>query len=50
MASTLARLRPARVICETPIESEAARMLRDRGYQASMLDEIPGGIPNLLFE
>ncbi len=27
-----------------------ARMLRERGYRASTLDEIPGGIPNLLFE
>ena len=50
MASTLTRLRPARVMCETPLESEAARMLGDCGYRASMLDEIPGGIPNLLFE
>ena len=50
MSSTLTRLRPARIICETPIESEAAKMLRDRGYRASVVDEIPGGIPNLLFE
>ena len=50
MASTLFRLRPARIICETPIESEAAKMLRDRGYHASVVDEIRGGIPNLLFE
>jgi FkbM family methyltransferase len=50
MSSTLARFRPARIICETPIESEAATMLRDRGYLASVVDEIPGGIPNLLFK
>ena len=50
MSSTLTRLRPARIICETPIESEAAKMLRDRGYRVSVVDEIPGGIPNLLFE
>jgi len=25
-------------------------MLRDQGYRVSTLDEIPGGIPNLLFE
>ena len=50
MSSTLARFRPAQIICETPIESEAAKMLRDRDYRASVVDEIPGGIPNLLFE
>ncbi len=50
MSSTLTRLRPARIICETPIESEAAKMLRDRDYRASVVDEISGGIPNLLFE
>ena len=50
MSSTLASLRPARIICETPLESDAVRMLRDRGYRVSTLDEIPGGIPNLLFE
>ena len=26
------------------------QILRDRGYRVSTLDEIPGGIPNLLFE
>ena len=50
MSSTLTHCRPARIICETPIESEAAKMLRDRGYRASVVDEIPGGISNLLFE
>jgi FkbM family methyltransferase len=50
MSSTLTRLRPGRIICETRIESEAERMLRDCGYRASVVDEIPGGIPNLLFE
>ena len=50
MASTITHRRPLRIICETPIESEAAKMLRDRGYRASVVDEIPGGIPNLLFE
>jgi len=50
MFATFARLRPKRIICETPLESDAVRILRDRGYRASTLDEIPGGIPNLLFE
>ena len=50
MSAAFASLRPARIICETPLESDAARILRDRGYRASILDEIPGGIPNLLFE
>ena len=50
MSSTFTRLRPRRIICETPVSSDAVRILRDRGYQPSMLDEIPGGIPNLLFE
>lgn len=50
MSATFAHLRPARIICETPMASDAVRMLRDRGYRVSTLDEIPGGIPNLLFE
>jgi FkbM family methyltransferase len=50
MSATLTSLRPKRIICETPIASDAVRMLRDRGYRVSTLDEIPGGIPNLLFE
>jgi FkbM family methyltransferase len=50
MSATFASLRPKRIICETPLESDAVRVLRDRGYRVSTLDEIPGGIPNLLFE
>jgi FkbM family methyltransferase len=50
MSATFARLRPRRIICETPLDSDAVRILRDRGYRSSMLDEVPGGIPNLLFE
>jgi len=50
MASAWATLRPARIICETALGSDAVRMLRDQGYRVSTLDEIPGGIPNLLFE
>jgi FkbM family methyltransferase len=50
MSATFTSLRPRRIICETPLESEAVGILRDRGYRASILDEIPGGIPNLLFE
>ena len=50
MSAAFETLRPARIICETPLESAAVRMLRDRGYRVSTLDAIPGGIPNLLFE
>lgn len=50
MSATFASLRPKRIICETPLESDAVRILRDRGYRVSTVDEIPGGIPNLLFE
>lgn len=49
MRDTLARCPPRRIICETSPGSEAAALLRARGYEQSMLDEIPGGIPNLLF-
>ena len=41
---------PRRIICETPLDSLAVKLLRGRGYRVSMLDEIRGGIPNLLFE
>jgi FkbM family methyltransferase len=50
MASTFDANRPKRIICETPRDSEAVAFLRDRGYTMSMLDEVRGGIPNLLFE
>ena len=50
MASLLTNQPPARIICETRHDSDACRLLLERGYQVSMLDEIPGGIPNLLFE
>jgi FkbM family methyltransferase len=50
MSATLTSVRPKRIICETPWSGEAVRVLRERGYRATMLDEIPGGIPNLLFE
>jgi FkbM family methyltransferase len=50
MPETFARVRPSRIICETSPEGEAARLLRGRGYAMSILDEVPGGIPNLLFE
>ena len=49
MRQTLDRLRPPRIICETVPGSDAGRLLIGRGYRVSMLDEIPGGIPNLLF-
>ena len=32
------------------LSSEAVKILRDRATASSTLDEIPGGIPNLLFE
>jgi FkbM family methyltransferase len=50
MSAAFASLRPARIICETPLDGDAVRILRDRGYRVSTLDEIPGGIPNVLFE
>jgi FkbM family methyltransferase len=50
MSATFASVRPKRIICETQPSSDAVRILRDRGYHASTLDEVPGGIPNLLFE
>ena len=33
MSAAFETLRPARIICETPLESAAVRMLRDRGYR-----------------
>jgi FkbM family methyltransferase len=50
MSAAFASIRPRRIICETAEDSEAVAILRAQGYRASMLDEIPGGIPNLLFE
>jgi len=50
MTQTFAKVRPRRIICETPRGSEAVKLLGSRGYAVSTLDEIPGGIPNLLFE
>ncbi|HSC28323.1 MAG TPA: FkbM family methyltransferase [Vicinamibacterales bacterium] len=50
MEQTIGRLRPRRIICETLPEGEADAFLRARGYARTVLDEIPGGIPNLLFE
>jgi FkbM family methyltransferase len=50
MAGTFDRVRPTRIICETPLDSDAVKFLRARGYKASILDQIPGAIPNQLFE
>jgi FkbM family methyltransferase len=50
MSATLGSLRPRRIICETPVGSDAVKMLTACGYRVSTADEIPGGIPNLLFE
>jgi FkbM family methyltransferase len=50
MTGTLASNPPRALICETMPDSAAARRLRDCGYRSSIVDDIPGGIPNLLFE
>jgi FkbM family methyltransferase len=50
MENTFSANRPTRIICETPLDSEAVGFLRAKGYTMSMLDEIRGGIPNVLFE
>jgi FkbM family methyltransferase len=50
MSHAFGRVRPRRIICETQTDSEAAALLRTHGYRMTTLDEIPGGIPNLLFE
>jgi FkbM family methyltransferase len=50
MSGVLMDRPPVRIICETRHDSDACRFLIERGYRMSMLDEIPGGIPNLLFE
>jgi FkbM family methyltransferase len=50
MRGTLERLRPRRIICETPTDSTAVTLLRGRGYKMSVLEDIRYGIPNLLFE
>jgi FkbM family methyltransferase len=50
MARTLERGSPRRIICETMPSSDAVEMLHARRYCSSIVDEIPGGIPNLLFE
>lgn len=38
MQRTLAAHPPRRIVCETPMESAAARMLLERGYSARLLD------------
>lgn len=50
MRRTLERRRPTRVICETQPGGPAARRLLDAGYRMTVVDAVPGGIPNLLFE
>ncbi|HYW08025.1 MAG TPA: FkbM family methyltransferase, partial [Longimicrobium sp.] len=39
MERTLAAHPPRRIVCETPGDSAAARMLLERGYSASSLDD-----------
>jgi len=50
MAETLDRIQPRRFIVETMTGSDAVALLHARGYRSTVLDEIHGGIPNLLFE
>jgi hypothetical protein len=50
MRRTLDRFRPRAIICETPERGPAVEFLRTLGYRVSVLDKIPGGVPNLLFE
>jgi FkbM family methyltransferase len=50
MAGAFETNRPKRIICETPLDSDAVGLLRSKGYTMRMLDEVRGGIPNLLFE
>jgi hypothetical protein len=50
MATAFETIRPTRIICETPLDSDAVTLLRGKGYTMTMLDEVRGGIPNLLFE
>jgi FkbM family methyltransferase len=50
MIETLDRIRPRRLIVETMRGSEAVALLHARGYRSTVLDEIHGGIPNMLFE
>ena len=49
MRRTLERLRPRTIICETAEHGPAVEVLRSFGYGVSVLDRIPGGVPNLLF-
>jgi FkbM family methyltransferase len=48
MERTLAVCPPRRIVCETPLDAEPARMLVARGYSASPLDH-GGGQGNVLF-
>ena len=50
MRRTLERVRPHAIICETPEHGPAVEWLRSFDYRVSVLDRIPGGVPNLLFE
>jgi FkbM family methyltransferase len=49
MMGMLDRTRPRHIICETMPDGGAVAFLLARGYAFTMLDEIRGGIPNLLF-
>jgi FkbM family methyltransferase len=50
MSRTLAACPPSRIICETPPDSDTARVLAGYGYCVRVADDVPGGTPNLLFE
>ena len=50
MRRTLERFRPPAIVCETQEHGPAVQFLRSFGYRVRVLDRIPGGVPNLLFE
>jgi FkbM family methyltransferase len=49
MAETFAARPPRYVICETAVDGAARRRLEAWGYRSSVIDPVPGGVPNLLF-
>ena len=49
MGRTFADHPPHYVICETPADGPARRHLEALGFRSSVIDPVPGGIPNLLF-
>jgi FkbM family methyltransferase len=49
MSRTLAACPPRQIVCETPRGSDTERLLAGYGYRVSVVDEVAGGTPNLLF-